>query len=246
MRAISLGVGRDEAGAARALRHRGKARPADAGAPQRRGAAVLHHRRAIAGAIEIDRLEILVLLQPDAVEHIARQDRQAGALGAERDRLADEIADGLVGAVGAHHEHARAGIHRGEDFQPGRRPADAHEGFIGRLARHQRDIELAGFQQRNVFVAALGVARLDRERRIGGVHDFGEGIAIEREAAARRRRPQTDRGLWYMALPPSCAAAPPAAAGRPRKRYERVSCCASRVRHAPSTGNCPIHAQRRL
>ena len=86
------GVGRDEARAAGASRHRGEAGPADARAPQRRSAAVQHHGRAVAGAVEIDRLEILVLLQPDAVEHVARQDRQAGALGAERDRLADEIA----------------------------------------------------------------------------------------------------------------------------------------------------------
>jgi len=42
--------------------------------------AVLHHGRAIAGTVEIDRFEILVLLQADAVEHVARQDRQAGAL----------------------------------------------------------------------------------------------------------------------------------------------------------------------
>ena len=37
-----------------------------------------------------------------------------------------------------------------------------HEGLVGRLAGDQRDIELAGLQQRNVLVAALGVARLDR------------------------------------------------------------------------------------
>ena len=71
--------------------------------------------------------------------------------------------------------------------------ADPHEGFIGRLARHQRDIELALFQERDVLVAALGVARRDDERRIGGVHDLGKGVAIERKAAARRRRAQADR-----------------------------------------------------
>ena len=189
------GVGRDEPGAAGRLRHRGKTRPADAGAPQRRGTAVLHHRGAIAGAVEIDRLEILVLLQPDAVEHVARQDRQTRAFGAERNRLADQIPDRLIRTVGAHHEHAGTGIHRGEDLQLGRRPPDAHEGFVGRLAGHQRDIELVGFQHRDVFVGALGVARLDRKRRIGGVHDFRERIAIDREAAARRRRSQADCGL---------------------------------------------------
>ena len=92
---------RPEPRAAGCSRHRVKARPSDAGAPQCRGAAVQHHRGAIASAVEIDRLEILILLQPDAVENVARQDRQAGSLGAERDRLADEILDGLVGTVGA-------------------------------------------------------------------------------------------------------------------------------------------------
>ena len=189
------GVGRDEPRAARRQRHRSKTRPADARAPQRGGTAVLHHGRAIAGAVEIDRFEVLVLLQADTVEHVARQDRQAGALGAERNRLADQIPDRLVGTVGPHHEHAGTGIHRGEDFQLCCRPSDAHEGFVGRLAGHQRDVELVGFQQRDVFVGALGVARLDRERRIGGIHDFCECIAVDREAAARRRGPQADCGF---------------------------------------------------
>ena len=70
-------IRRNEAGAARAFRHGLEAGPADAGAPQCRGAAVLHHRGAIAGAVEIDRLKVFILLQPDAVEHVARQDRQA-------------------------------------------------------------------------------------------------------------------------------------------------------------------------
>ena len=75
-------------------------------------------------------------------------------------------------------------------------PADAHKSFVGRLARNQRDIEVARFQERNVLVAALGIARLNRKRRIGRVHDFGKGVAVERKAAAGRRGPQTDRGLW--------------------------------------------------
>src|SRR5438874_1477863 len=84
---------RDEARATGTFRQALETGPADAGAPQRRGAAVLHHRWPVAGAVEIDRLKILVLLQPDAVQHVARQDRQAGAPGSERDRLADEVAD---------------------------------------------------------------------------------------------------------------------------------------------------------
>ena len=191
-----VGVRRDESRAAGAFRHRGESGPADAGAPQRGGAAVQHHRRPVAGAFEIDRLEILVLLQPEAIEHVARQDRQARAPGAERDRLAHEIANGLVGAIGPHHEHAGARIHRGQYLEPGCGAPDAHEGLVGRLARHRRDIELARFQQRNVLVGAPGVARLDRQRRIGGIDGFGECVAIEREAASGRRGPQADRGLW--------------------------------------------------
>ncbi len=140
-------------------------------------------------------MKILVLLQPETVEHVARQDRQTGALCAERNRMACEIANGLVRAVGAHHEHAGTGIHRGQYFQRGSRPPDAHEGLVRRLSRDQRDIEIACLQQRNVLVAAFGVARFDRKARVGRIHHLGKGIAVEREAAAGRRRPQGDRVL---------------------------------------------------
>jgi hypothetical protein len=53
---------------------------------------------------------------------------------------------------------------------------------------------LAGFEQRNILVAALRIARLDHNRRIGRVHHFRERIAIERKAAAGRRRPELDLG----------------------------------------------------
>src|ERR1019366_2256005 len=102
---------------------------------------VQHHRRAVAGAIEIDRLEILVLLQPDSVQHIARQDRKTRAPCTERDWLTDEIANGLVLTVGAHYEHAGAGIHRGQDFEIRAWSPDSHEGFIRWLAGDQSDIE---------------------------------------------------------------------------------------------------------
>src|SRR5258707_13474416 len=98
------GTGCDEAGAPGARRPRRKSGPADAGAPECRDPAVLHHRRAVAGAVEIDRLEVLVLLQSQTVEHIARQDDEAGAPRAKRDRLAWGIADALVRAAGAAHD----------------------------------------------------------------------------------------------------------------------------------------------
>ncbi len=185
----------DEPRATRACRHARKAGPGDAGPPERRGPSVQYHRRSVAGAVEIDRLEILVLLQSEAIEDIARQDRKTGALCAERDRLVDEIANGLVGTVGAHHEHPGAGKYRGQDFQRCPRPADACERFVARLSGDQRNIELVSFQQRNILVAALGVARLDEQRQVGLVDDLGKPIAVNRKAAARRCRSQTDRGL---------------------------------------------------
>src|SRR5450759_103155 len=91
-----VGIRGDEAGATRAPGNRRESGPADAGAPERCDPPIEHHRRSVAGAIEIDGLKILVLLQSEAVEQIARQDRKAGALRAEGDRVAFEIANGLV------------------------------------------------------------------------------------------------------------------------------------------------------
>src|SRR5258708_19220711 len=91
-----LGVRGNESRPTRALAHGLESRPADTRTPQRRGASIQHHRRSVAGAIEIDRLEILVLLQSQAVEQIARQDRKAGALCTERDPLPDPIPDPLL------------------------------------------------------------------------------------------------------------------------------------------------------
>ena len=42
----------------------GEARPADAGTPQRRRTAIMHHGRAIAGTIEIDGLEVVSCFRP--------------------------------------------------------------------------------------------------------------------------------------------------------------------------------------
>src|ERR1700747_3769133 len=89
----------DEPRPAGACCHRGETRPAYAGTPQGGDLPVEHHLRTVAGAIEIDRLEIIVLLQPEAIEHIARQDRKPGAACPERDALADEIANRFVPAI---------------------------------------------------------------------------------------------------------------------------------------------------
>src|SRR5262249_33287783 len=69
------------------LGHRREAGPTDAAAPQSRRPSVEHHGGAVAGAVEIDRLEVAVGIQAESIEHIARQDDQAGAARAERDPL---------------------------------------------------------------------------------------------------------------------------------------------------------------
>src|SRR5438552_8165023 len=95
--------------------------------------------------------------------------------------------DAAVGTVAAHDEHAGRGIHRRDDAQ--RR---AWPGERGRrdLPRHQGDVEPARLEQRHVLGAALGVARLDAQQRLLRVHHLGEGLAVERKAAARRRGAQ--------------------------------------------------------
>ncbi len=54
------------------------------------------------------------------------------------------------------------------------------------LALNQRDIDLSGFQQRNIFGAALGVAAAHIQRRVKLVHDGGESFAVDRKSAPRR------------------------------------------------------------
>ena len=148
--------------------------------------------------VEIDRVKILVLVETQAVEHIAREDHQSRTARAEGDRLAGELADRAGRIVAAEREHSRRRIHRGDDLERGARAADAHQRFIGRLSRHQGDVEAARFEQPNVLHAALGIARLDRERAVGRVDDVGDRAAVKREAAARRRRPEHDLGFLHV------------------------------------------------
>ena len=88
-----LGVGRDETRALLALGDRREARPAGAAAPQRRGAAVEHHRRPVARAFEVDRLEVLRGIEAEPVHDVAAENHQARALRAPGDRLALEVGD---------------------------------------------------------------------------------------------------------------------------------------------------------
>ena len=81
-----------------------------------------------------------------------------------------------------------------------KRPPDALEGFVSRLARAQPDVERARFEQRNVFGRALGVARLDRQRWVGLVDRVGKRAAVKREAAAGRRGAENDFGRHKSSL----------------------------------------------
>ena len=186
MRAISALVGHDEAAALLALGHRREARPAGPAAPQRRRATVHDHGRAVAGALQIDGLEVLVLVQPHAVEHVAGEDDEARAGGAERNGLALEIGDGAIGAVRTHHEHAGRRVHGGDDLEARRRAADAGEHLVHHLALHQRDVEALLLQHRHVLRAALGVDGLDGEARVRLLHRSDERGAIDGEPAAWR------------------------------------------------------------
>src|SRR5947209_14626173 len=99
-----LAVGREKASAS--LREFDETGPAGAAAPQRRGAAVEHHRGAVSRMVEIDRVKILVLVETQPVEDVAREDHQPGPARAERDRLAEEVADRPSRTVAADREHS--------------------------------------------------------------------------------------------------------------------------------------------
>ena len=173
--------------------HRGEAGPPEPAAPQRGHRAVHHHPGTVAGRVEEDGLEVAVPLEAQPVEHVAREDDQARAARPEGHRLALEIGDGAVGRVGAHHEHAGRGEHRGQHAQVGGRAADAGERLVRDLALHQPEIERARLEQRHVLGAALRVAGPHVERGIHLVDDGGHRLAIDREAAARRGRPEAHR-----------------------------------------------------
>src|SRR5438093_4333053 len=78
-------VGHEEARAGRATGDGGEPGPADAAAPQRRRAAVEHHGRTVAGPVQEDGREVARLIEAQTIEHVAREDHQAGAARAEDD-----------------------------------------------------------------------------------------------------------------------------------------------------------------
>ena len=183
-RGILLQDGGDVGGARRdeartRLGERVECRPAHARAPERFGAAVGEHRRAVGRFLEVNRLD----LDAERIEHRAAERRDAGRLRAEHHGLAPQIRDRAVGTVGAHDQQARRRVHRRDDAQL---RVGLGERRGGDLARDEREVELVGFEQRHVLGAALGVARLDAQLRLLRVDHRGEGVAVNRETAARR------------------------------------------------------------
>ena len=106
MRSISSGVGAMKRAPAFAI----VAKPGQPVPPPHSAAArpSMHHGGPVAGALEEDRLEVLHLVEPEPVEDVAGEDHEAGALRAERHRLAGEIGDAPGGAVGPDHEQPPA------------------------------------------------------------------------------------------------------------------------------------------
>jgi len=68
--------------------------------------------------------------QADAVEHIACEDAQPAAAGAESDELPLQILDSLVGVVGPNGEQARIGVHHRKHREVGR--------WVGTITLNQR------------------------------------------------------------------------------------------------------------
>src|SRR5215472_14399239 len=188
----------DEACTGGALGDRREPRPSAAAAPERRDAAVEHHRRPVAGAVEVDGAEIPLAIEPKPVEHRARQQDEPGATGAERDRRAAQVRDGAIGTVGTRHEQAGRRVHGGDDPKRTRGAAGLRERLARDLALHQRDVEHARAQQRHVLGAALGVTRLNDERWVDVAHGFNQRRGIEREAATWRRRAEDHGVCWAL------------------------------------------------
>ncbi len=248
MRAMPLGVGHDEARAGGPSVTAVEARPADAGAPQRCGLAAHHHLGSVAGAVEEDGLEVLVAIEAEAVEHVARQDDEARALGAERDAACPRGPRSRDRGYPRAPRTCRAIAYMAARMRKsaGGRPMP-FSASMRRLALHEAEVDPAGLQQRYVLGAALGVLRPDLQRRLELVDGFGERLPVDRKAAARGCRAERRRRLfafpcarlrqllrkrWIAQAYRSCAAA-----ARPRRRLRLTVNC-SRLCPFPFPGAC--------
>jgi hypothetical protein len=129
--------------------------------------------------------QVTLLVQAEAVKHVARKDDESRAARAEGNRLALEVVDRPGGRFGAHDEHARRGVHREENGQRSER-------LQGNLTLDERDVELPGLEQRDVLGTSLGVTRLHVEGRVGGVDGLRDGLAVDGKAATGRGGAQHD------------------------------------------------------
>src|SRR5213076_985955 len=93
-----------------------------------------HDTGAVARAVEVDGVEVTLLIEAEAVEHIAGEDHEPGTPRAKGDGLAPEVGDRAIRAVGPDDEHAGRRVHRKQDRQLRRWPADAGERFVDDLA----------------------------------------------------------------------------------------------------------------
>src|SRR5260370_1323178 len=166
--------------------------------------------RAAASRVEKHSLEVAVAVEPEAVQHVAREDDEPRSARPEGDRASLEIVDRPVGRVRPHHEHAGGGVHRGEDAQVRRGAADAGERLVDHLALHQGQVERAGLQPRHVLGRALGIARAHVEGRVHLVAGVSHRLPADLEAAARSGGPRQPGGA-----PPPPPPPPPARLGPP-------------------------------
>jgi hypothetical protein len=98
-----------------------------------------------------------------------------------------------VRRIRAHDEHARGGVHGGEDAQVRAWAPHAVQGLVRGLALHQADIQRALLEHGDVVGAAARVPRLHLQRGIDGVDGLGEGLSVHGEAAPRCGRAEHDR-----------------------------------------------------
>lgn len=180
-----LGIGHDEARAERVLGDPHEGRQPQPAAPDRAGAAVEQVGGAVGEGRRVDRVEIAVYVEPEAVHHIARLHRAAGPARLPDDPLAAQVLDRAARVVAQHGEHAGREIHRADDLEPARRALLV---LVEDLAAHQAEVEAAGVQAGGVVGRAAGrdgpqfQAAIDRAQGLDQRHRVG------REAAALRRR----------------------------------------------------------
>ena len=158
--------------------------PADSAAPKRGCFSTGHHWWRVFHFFQKNGVEVLLQVQTQTVEDIAREQNEPGTRRAEDDALTFQIRDRPVRRVGAHGKHACARVHGCDHRQLRGRPPDPRQCFVGSRAFDQTEIELAFFEQRDVFLAAA-VCRACVQGGIGLKQRLGERLAVNCETPAR-------------------------------------------------------------